>query len=182
MVDAPQLYDSSPQETTTRPTTSHQFPTLAKELRDRIWLFSLPPPRILHIRPQSAPSDGGYKYKDWTYYTTSPSYGGRYPGILSANRESRSMALRFLTFRFKAWWNLDIDTLYLEAREPAGPYDALYQLCNLRTRNLLDDFKHLALDWESWDVRFYENPYVLVFLHRSIYLRKRGAVLTIVNT
>jgi hypothetical protein len=129
-------------------TTFHLFPALPRELRDRIWKLSLPPPRILHVRPVGGPAGGYNRLNPWSYYATKPSYGGRHPAILFANSESRSEALRYLTFHFKAYWNLEIDTLYLEHRAPAGTGDCMQQLSNLRARGMLEGFKHLAVEWE----------------------------------
>jgi hypothetical protein len=142
-------------------TTFHLFPTFPREIRNRIWKHSLPPPRILHVRPQRGPYEGFNHLSGETYYTTKPSYGGRHPAILFASRESRSEALRYLTKKFEAYWNFEIDTLYLEHREPAGIHDAMNQLLNLRARKMLGGFKHLALEWGSWGTNKPAHWYVL---------------------
>jgi hypothetical protein len=142
-------------------TTFHLFPTFPREIRNHIWKDALPPPRILHVRPSNGPNEGFNHLSGETYYTTKASYGGQHPAILFASRESRGEALRYLTKRFKAYWNLEIDTLYLEHRQPAGVYDAMKQLLNLRTRKMLGGFKHLALEWESWGTNKPDHWYVL---------------------
>jgi hypothetical protein len=155
-------------------TTFHLFPTFPGEIRNRIWKEALPPPRILHVRPRGGPNEGFNHLSGDTYYTTKPSYGGRHPAILFASHESRSEALRYLTKRFGAYWNLEIDTLYLEHREPASVYDAMRQLLNLRARKMLGGFKHLALEWESWGTNKPDHWYILysyrIFQRLAVYL------------
>ena len=64
-------------------------------------------------------------------------------------KESRAEALRYLTPKFDAFWNLDIDTIYLEVKK-WGADDAIKMLSDMRKRGLLDCFKNLALDSDIW--------------------------------
>lgn len=104
-------------------------------------------PRVLHVH--GATKDAG---PDSEYKTSIYSYGGAHPSILSVNRDSRSEALRHLTPKFKAYWNLEIDYLYIDVKR-WGKDDSQNQLADMTRRGLLDDIKHLALDSAIWQAR-----------------------------
>jgi hypothetical protein len=122
------------------------FPALVPEISDQIWALTLPPERVMHVLPTTKVSPIILT----TQYTTSPSsYGANHPVILSVSKESRAVAFHYLTLRFNCYWNLEIGTLYIEVKR-WGEDDAMRQLWDVRTRGLLDGFKHLALDCDIW--------------------------------
>jgi len=90
--------------------------------------------------------------------TSSCSNGGNNPVILSVNRESRAEALRHLTLKFKTYWNLEIDFLYIDVRLH-WPSDSLHQLKNMRREGLLNDIKNLAFDSVIWESSGYSNQW-----------------------
>lgn len=127
-------------------TSFHLFPQLLPEIRAKIWALTLPGPRVLHVRSSVINNPAILRGE----YTTSPiSYGGNHPIALHVCQESRGEALRTLTPKFNAFWNLKQDTLYVEMRK-WGADDAMMMIADMRTRGLLDDFKHLALDFGIW--------------------------------
>ena len=125
-------------------TSFHLFPQLLPEIRAKIWSLTLPDPRVLLVRSSAySPALSGE-------YTTSPiSYGGKHPVALHVCRESRGEALRTLTLKFNAFWDLKRDALYVEVKK-WGADDAMKMVADMRTRGLLDDFRHLALDFDIW--------------------------------
>jgi hypothetical protein len=87
------------------------FPKLNILLRQRIWAFALPGPRVVDIRRYWLPP------KIHGYLTTAAT-----PTILHVNRESRSVALQHCTLSFCAkmsppqtYFNFATDTLFLDA-------------------------------------------------------------------
>jgi hypothetical protein len=58
---------------------------------------------------------------------------------------------------------MERDTLFIEGRAPAGVWDGMQQLCNLRSREMLDGFRRLALEWGIWEVKWPEYWYVHAF-------------------
>lgn len=132
----------------------HLFPDLLPEIRDKIWELTLPhDPRVLHVHPVLPLAEPAE-------YKTSPvSYGGKHPIALSICRDSRAAALRKLTLKFKAYWNLERDYLYVEVKKWRGK-EAMEQVSNMRKRGLLDEFKRLALDLRIWDTSVPEHWYV----------------------
>lgn len=83
-------------------------------------------------------------------YITSPaSYGGYQPSVLYINTESRAIALTKLTPLFGAYWDLDIDAPYIEATDYSQPSNT--QLAEMREKGVLNQFKHLAVDWTIWN-------------------------------
>jgi len=124
----------------TKPLTSfHLFPKLLPELRAQIWEMALPGPRCMQVHRTH--------YRPPGYKAFPHCYGAQNPVILSVNRESRAEALRHLTLRFSAYWNLKIDTLYLESVQGENQ-TPVEQLKLIREGGLLDGFKHLALhEW-----------------------------------
>lgn len=113
------------------------FSSLGLAIRQKIWALTLPGPRVLQI--DSTKGAAGE-------YVTSPcSYGGRHPVALSVNRESRDEALRHLTWKFGAYWNLELDTIYFEARKEE--YDVTAScLRRMAREGLLNCFNDLAID------------------------------------
>jgi hypothetical protein len=111
--------------------------------------------------PKNSPSATGPSYSAIkTEYTTSPSsYGAEPPAILSVNRESRAVALCHLAAKFNCYWNLEIDTLYIEVKR-WGADEAMKQLWDMRTRGLLDGFRHLSLDCDIWSSSKPEHWYI----------------------
>ena len=132
-------------------TSFHLFPQLLPELRAKIWSLTLPGPRILLVRsPPNCPALTGE-------YATSPiSYGGKHPVALHVCRESRGEALRTLTPKFNAFWDLRRDALYVEMKR-WGADNAMRHVADMRSRGLLNDFKNLALDFGMWQSTKYEH-------------------------
>jgi hypothetical protein len=142
--------DFGPVKITKRPpeppfhTSFHLFPQLLPEIRAKIWSLTLPGVRVLHVRSSTTSTAISGEY------TTSPiSYGGSHPVALHVCRESRGEALRTLTPKFNAFWDLERDTLYVEVKK-WGADDAMKMVADMRTRGLLNDFKHIALDFAVW--------------------------------
>jgi hypothetical protein len=51
--------------------------------------------------------------------------------------------------KFNAFWALKRDVLYVEVKK-WGADDAMKMVADMGTRGLLDDFRHLALDFGIW--------------------------------
>lgn len=162
-----QAPENDTSNTSTRPLTSFRlFPNLLPELRAQIWEMALPGPRCMQVHPTH--------YRPPGYKAFPHCYGAQNPVILSVNRESRAEALRHLTLRFSTYWNLKIDTLYLEdvQGEKQRPVE---QLKCIREGGLLDGFKHLALhEWmwgsavpEQWYVclQYLQGKFPLIFIY-----------------
>lgn len=160
------------------------FLLLPREIRNLIWLYTLPGPRTLLITrnppprlalraPATAkPNTMGKLVAKFRHerpptppqrprllcsskYVVAPvSYGGRHPIILSINRESREEALRHLTPLFNAYWNLEIDAPYFEW----DPEEDMLLTREMRLAGELDVFKNLAIDWTIWCLGFMEIP------------------------
>ncbi|KAG4432956.1 hypothetical protein IFR05_011551 [Cadophora sp. M221] len=122
-------------------TSFPQFSNLPLEVRQKIWRETLPGPRVLLIALS--------KSKPGTCTTKPASYGGRHPALISVDRASRAEGLRFLTPKFNAYWNLEIDTPYFEIKDDAD--DNVVILAQLRTAGMLDEFKNIAIDWMLWN-------------------------------
>jgi hypothetical protein len=133
----------------------HLFSNLIPEIRDQIWDLTLPQKaRVLHVRPIVPTTDP-------VEYVTSPiSYGGKHPVALSVCQDSRAAALRKLTLKFKAYWDLEHDSLYVPVKKWGGE-KAMEQVADMRKRGLLDDFRKLALDVDVWDTVVPEHWYVV---------------------
>jgi hypothetical protein len=71
---------------------------------------------------------------------------------LSVCRESRVAALRHLTLKFKAYWDLEHDSLYLEVKRWKSE-QAMEQIAEMRKRGLLGGFKRLAMDSDIWEAQ-----------------------------
>ena len=70
--------------------------------------------------------------------------------------------LRTLTPKFNAFWNLKKDALYVEVLTGVGGPDyAMKTFADMRTRGLLDDFMHIAFDFEIWKASRPEHWQVL---------------------
>jgi len=116
------------------------FPLLSPEIRDRIWQLTLPGPRVLYVHGTKT-----LQGPDNKYTVSTCSYGGKtHPAILSVNRESRSEALRHLTLKFQAYWNLKTDYIYMDVKR-WGANDTQKQLADMKKRGLLNDFRNVAL-------------------------------------
>jgi len=118
-------------------TTFHLFPSLIPELRDQIWALTLPGPRVMQIYWATS-----FRTTNHAYTTFPNSYGGAHPAILSVNQEARATARRHLTLRFNAYWNLSIDTVYIEKKKIKQGIEQMGfdHLKDLATRGLLDVF------------------------------------------
>ncbi|KAL2064944.1 hypothetical protein VTL71DRAFT_4084 [Oculimacula yallundae] len=129
------MTDNKPSPSTMFPQFSH----LPLEIRQKIWRETLPEPRIMHIH--LSPSKPGS-------CTTSPaSYGGKHPALLHVDKASRAEGLRFLSPKFGAFWNYDIDSPYFEIKDNAD--DNVVILSQMRD-GMLDKFKNIAIDWMLW--------------------------------
>ena len=115
------------------------FPLLPPEIRDHIWALSLPSPRVLKARGSNT-----IYGPDTKYQVSGCSIGGAHPTILSVNQESRAEALKHLTCRFRGYWNLKLDFLYI-AVEKWCQSQAWMQLADIVERGLLEGFRNLAL-------------------------------------
>jgi hypothetical protein len=124
-------------------TSSPEFPQFALlpiEIRQKIWNYTLPGPRVMLVtRSDSRPG---------RYVTSNASYGGHHPSALHVNAESRAQALMTLTPLFGAYWNLRIDAPYIEATDYSQLSNT--QLAEMRLKGVLKKFKHLAIDWTIW--------------------------------
>lgn len=129
------------------------FTNLPLELRKKIWVLALPDPRVLHVvrrpnPPNGIPKDDAYTEK---YKVTPTSYGGHHPAILSVNREARAETLPHFVLIFGTYWNLEIDTPYIETKDYYQ--DALTQVAQMRLGGYLDSFKNIAIDVMFWTTR-----------------------------
>lgn len=128
------------------------FSALPLEIRQKIWHYAPPGPRVLLVKlkagsPQRISRAGGFKANP----TTCPAfYGGHQPAILSVNRESRAEALRYLTPLLETYWNLEIDTPYFELPEGDNSRNEVLLIPQMRQAGQLDTFKHIAIDWMIW--------------------------------
>lgn len=102
---------------------SPQFSHLPFEIRRKIWMLCLPGPRVMLVTRST--SHVG------KYITSPASYGGK------------------LTPLFGAYWDLDIDAPYIEATDYSQPSNT--QLAEMREKGVLNQFKHLAVDWTIWN-------------------------------
>ncbi|KAF4631759.1 hypothetical protein G7Y89_g6369 [Cudoniella acicularis] len=159
-------------------TSFHLFPQLAPEIRAKIWALLLPLPRILLVKPDiktasirklnpwlSEPDH--FQGEGGTYAASPISYGGSHPVLLSVCRESRGEALNHLTLKFKAFWNLKTDVLYVQANR-FGEDNALKMLEDMRKQGLLDDFKKLAADWRITSAKGPDNIITSLRLLRNV--------------
>jgi hypothetical protein len=143
------------------------FPSLPVELRQKIWLYTLPGPRVLLIKqkaefPKTISKVGGFTAHPTT---SAAAYGGRHPALLTVNKESRGEALRYLTPLFGAYWNLEIDVPYFELPEGDNSRNEVLLIPEMRKAGLLDAFKHIAIDWMiwQWDMATYTMEYEVSF-------------------
>jgi len=100
------------------------FPKLDPLLRQRIWAYALPGPRVVNIRRYWLPP------KIHGYLTTAAP-----PTTLHVNRESRSVALQHYTLSFCAkfsppqtYFNFATDTLFLDASVLEDSLDSFVEL------------------------------------------------------
>ncbi|CZR61920.1 uncharacterized protein PAC_11817 [Phialocephala subalpina] len=127
------------------------FSDLPVEIRKKIWLLTLPGPRVLHVvhHPKTiqtcrhAPST-----QSLMPVVTPASYGLHHPAILQVNYESRSIALSKLTKICDVYWNLEIDAPYFEIKDDDD--DAVCLLAEMRKAGELKQFKNIAVDWKLW--------------------------------
>ena len=104
------------------------FPVLLSlplEIRRKSWLHALPGLRVLYTMqkagyPREISGFGGLCRFTADPIPSASSYGGHHPAILPVNRESRVEALRYLRPLHGAYWNLEIDTPYIEL--PGGDH------------------------------------------------------------
>lgn len=156
-----------------------KFPLLPKEIRQQIWSYSIPGPRVLLVRhrvqthennPYTLPT----RHERCTRYTTTPaSYGGHQPAILHVNQESRNEALRYLTPLWGTYWNLELDAPYFELQETYweiknGEYYNITALPEMTKLGELDRFKNIAIDWTlwAWETETSRPGYQIRFGHR----------------
>lgn len=149
------------------------FSTLPLEIKQRIWKLTLPASRIIRVIPatptskeestenpasssNTASSSSPISLPDLpatpSYKTLPASWGGTIPQALHINSESRAFALTLLTERFNCYWNFNIDLLYVELPFLGQAGAASKQLYDMWKRGLLNGVKHLAVDWEMWDM------------------------------
>ena len=66
--------------------------------------------------------------------------------------------MRYLTEKFKAYWNLETDTPYVEVKR-WGSKRAMEQVADMRKRGLWDGFKTVGLDLDIWEADKPEHWY-----------------------
>jgi hypothetical protein len=158
----------------------HLFSNLLPEIRNQIWDLTLPAPRIILIRPIESPKDPNADPTSpaAVQYIASPcSYGGQHPIALSICRESRGQALRHLTERFHAYWDLNQDVGYLEVKR-WGATKTMEAITDMRIKGLFEGFKKVATDIDIWHIQNPEPWSVLPFLD-MVEILKNDADLTL---
>jgi hypothetical protein len=128
------------------------FPQLPAELRIKIWVLSLPDPRIVALNYSHAPFDPSYRtLRDQAMRgCTSPT---AIPSILHTSREARHEALLFYNLSFnihhgtaKIFFNPAIDVLYFGPKE--GYLDSFKQFADASSmivKSELANVKRLAV-------------------------------------
>lgn len=137
------------------------FSDLPFELRTKIFRFTLPGPRVLHIiRPEVGiqtvrtslnnllKKHGPAPEPSSPFTVSAASYGGKHPSILSVNRESRTEALKHLIKHLGVYWNFEIDFPYFEIHELSDKR-AMFMTEMFRA-GLLAPFHNIAMDSMVW--------------------------------
>ncbi|KUJ08092.1 uncharacterized protein LY89DRAFT_789328 [Mollisia scopiformis] len=152
------------------------FSDLPYELRRKIFLLTLPEPRVLQVtrKKQQVPPQTNRKTTAKSQSASSPekytvnpsSYGLHHASALSINNESREIALSKLTKVFGVYWNLDIDWPYFEITHDA--HEDVDLLAEVRKAGYLKLFKNIAIDrmlW-NWDGSTNTMEFRVTFGHR----------------
>ncbi|TAQ88822.1 hypothetical protein B7494_g2847 [Chlorociboria aeruginascens] len=143
------------------------FTQLAPALRNKIWFLTLPDARVIHVVSTRSPN-APISLKPISFVAPSYSWGGQHPALLSVNRESREFGLQHLTPMFGCYWNFKRDALYVEVRQGENPREAVGALNELRKRGMLDDVRHLAIEWRFMNsLRLLSNLQTCTFIYKN---------------
>jgi len=126
-----------------------KFGDLPFELRAKIWKYTIPGPRILHVVHDYVHRSEALPYGEREFRATPASYGLHHPVVLSVNRESRKEALRFLVKHIGAYWNMETDIAYFENLE-AGHGEKVETFSEMYRAKLIAPFHNIALDATIW--------------------------------